>query len=184
MTDQQFVIELEGDQRAVVNADDATWLQEKLRTEPGSTRIRVRYDEDDTEGHAALGPRLRVIALGDDDEAEGHSIALNFPTRAEADAFRRRLLVTGVLAGTIALGAAGGIGLANLSSDNAGSATTVQSTVSGSDWTQAERPGTAVRDNVGGSAWSQDERPGSAVSDSAGSAADDAVPQQGGPQPR
>ena len=62
MANEQFTIDL-GDQQAVLVTDDDAWLREKLRQEPGATRIRVRYDEDEVEGHrygAGLG--VRVIA--------------------------------------------------------------------------------------------------------------------------
>lgn len=181
MSDQLFVIEL-GDQQAVIEPDDAAWLQEKMRREPGSTRLRIRYDDADTEGHAA-GSNLRVRVIADDDDTQGHAIAINFPTREDADAFRKRLLVAGVLAGTIALGAAGGIGLANMS--NTGSAGAAQSAVTGSDWSQAERPPAAVQ-SVSGSAWSADERAATTTDASSDATSDTAGegPSLGGPTPR
>ena len=91
MTDQQFVIDLGNEQRAVVEPDDAAWLQEKLRREPGSTRLEIRYDDADTEGHGGNNTKFKVIVDSDDD-TEGHAIALNFPTREEADAFRKLVL--------------------------------------------------------------------------------------------
>jgi hypothetical protein len=185
MSEQNFVIDLGDEGRAVVEADDRQWLEEKARREPGSTRLNLRYDDSDTEGHSGYrATTIRVIAEGDDD-TEGHAIAINFPTREEADAFRKRLLVTGVLAGTIALGAAGGIGLANLSSgDEAGNAGAVQSTVDGSSWTQDERQSIVTDASGGGSSWTQDERPGSAVSNDSSSATDEVQQQVRGPQPR
>jgi hypothetical protein len=186
MSEQNFVIELGDEGRAVVEADDRQWLEEKLRRQPGSTRLNLRYDDSDTEGHGLWkATTVRVIA-GDDDDTEGHAIAINFPTREEADAFRKRLIVTGVLAGTIALGAMGGIGLANLSSgDDAANAGTVQTTVDGSSWTQDERHA-VISESTGGSSWTQDERPGSAVADdgASGSASNDVEQQVRGPQPR
>ena len=182
MTDQQFVIELGDDQRAIVEGNDTAWLREKLGQQPGPMRLRVRYGDDDTEGHA-LGARvaIRVIADGDDD-TEGHAISIHFPSRADADSFRKRLLVTGVLAGTVALGAAGGIGLANMSSDQGASAGAVQTTVTGSDWSQAERRA-APAEVVPGSAWTADERPNAASSGGEASG-DEAAPPIGGPTPR
>jgi hypothetical protein len=59
MTDQQFIIDLGNEQRAVVEPDDAAWLQEKLRREPGSTRVELRYDDNDVEGHGAATPGTR-----------------------------------------------------------------------------------------------------------------------------
>jgi hypothetical protein len=115
MTEQQYVIDLGPEGRGIVDAEEVPWLHEKLR-EPGSTRVRIRATDDDTEGHGATGTLVRVL-VEDDDDTEGHAIAIHFPSREEADAFRRRLLVTGVLVGSVALGAVGGVGLANLSQD-------------------------------------------------------------------
>jgi len=121
MTDQEFIIELEDDAeghsgRGIVETDDAAWLEQKLRSDSGTKRLRVLPDNrDDTEGHAS--DILVLAMLEDEDDTEGHAIAIHFPSRAEADAFRRRLLVTGVLVGTVALGAAGGLGLSALQSD-------------------------------------------------------------------
>ena len=124
MTEQQYVIDLGTDGRAIVEADEKTWLDDKIRREPGPMRLRLRADDNDTEGH---GQSTTVsVLVGDEDDTEGHAIALHFPTIDQADAFRRRLLLTGVLVGTVALGAATGVGLANLSSD-AGSAGAAQS---------------------------------------------------------
>lgn len=147
MSDQEFVIEVEDDAEGhafhatgIVEADDTEWLAEKLRSDSGAKRLRVLPDDrDDTEGH--VSDILVRAMLEDEDDTEGHAIAIHFPSRKEADAFRRRLLVTGVLVGTVALGAAGGVGLSALQSDDgATGAGAAQSSVTGSDWTQAERP--------------------------------------------
>ncbi len=139
MSDQEFVIELDEDteghksSRGVVEAQDTEWLGDRIRRDGGKASFRVVLDdsdEADTEGHGA-GATLRV-RLADGDDTEGHAIAIHFPTRSDADAFRRRLLMTGVLAGTIALGTAGGIGLSALQSDDgagAAATTTTQSQV-------------------------------------------------------
>jgi hypothetical protein len=124
MSDQKIVIDLEDEteghkfSRGVVEPDDAEWLEERLRRDSGKTTFRVvmRDEGEDTEGHAFDGTTLRV-SLQDEDDTEGHAIAIHFPSRADADAFRRRLLVTGVLVGSVALGTAGGIGLSALQSD-------------------------------------------------------------------
>jgi hypothetical protein len=124
MSDQDFIIEIEEDTEGhryvggVVEPKDAEWLQEKLQPDHGTARVRVTLsDDDDTEGHGPGGDTLTVI-LSDEDDVEGHAIAIHFPSRADADAFRKRLLLTGVLVGTVALGAAGGIGLSALQSDS------------------------------------------------------------------
>jgi hypothetical protein len=116
MSDQEFVIELE---------PDPDWLEDKLRRD-GSTRVRIIADEDsDTEGH---GTAVLVRAIVSDGlDTEGHAISLHFPSAEEAGAFRRRLMLTGALAGTLALGAAGGYALSSIQSApadaDAGSAT-------------------------------------------------------------
>ncbi|HEY8170589.1 MAG TPA: hypothetical protein VIH24_05765 [Candidatus Limnocylindria bacterium] len=160
MSEPQYFIDLEGDQRAIVDGEDAAWLRDKLRGEPGSTRLRVRSDDDaDTEGHGATA---RIGVIVETDDTEGHAISMRFPSVEEADAFRKRLLVTGVLAGSVALGAVGGIGFANLASTDAPTAAAAGS-AAGSAWTQDERPLAAAAagsatGTAAGSAWTQDER--------------------------
>ncbi|HEY6608053.1 MAG TPA: hypothetical protein VI277_02555 [Candidatus Limnocylindria bacterium] len=163
MSEPQYFIDLEGDQRAIVDGEDAAWLRDMLRREPGSTRLRVRNDDVDTEGHGATA---RIGVIVETDDTEGHAISMRFPSVEEADAFRKRLLVTGVLAGSIALGAVGGIGLANLADNDAPTAAAA-GTAAGSAWTQDERPlaaaaAGAATGTAAGSAWTQDERPSNA----------------------
>ena len=120
-----YTIQL-GDSRAQLVPDgDTGWLDGILAGKPGSTAVRIRAageDNDDTEGHAAT-LRMRVIVETDDD-TEGHAVSVHFPTREEADAFRRRLVLGGVLAGSVALGMATGLGLSALNSDGATSIAT------------------------------------------------------------
>jgi hypothetical protein len=127
MSDKEFVIEMEEDTeghgKGIVEPEDRDWLEDRLRRDGGKTNFRISLgDEDDTVGHGLRGGPVVRVTLADEDDTEGHAIAIHFPSRAEADAFRRRLLVTGVLVGTVALGAAGGVGLSALQSD-AGPAT-------------------------------------------------------------
>lgn len=106
MTDQEYVD---------LQADDADWIRERVERRPDAARVVLRLDEDDldAEGHIA-GTTIRLQAYEDEDDTEGHAIAAHFPTREDADAFRRRLVLTGALTGTLVLGAAGGFGLANI----------------------------------------------------------------------
>ncbi len=133
MADEQYVIELEGSDteahglrlgRFTPEGDDE-WLQQALRGPgPPKLRIRVAGDADDTEGHRAeMGPFVRVMVETDDD-TEGHAISIHFPTLGEADAFRRRLLVTGLIVGTVALGATVGTALADQGSSGAAAGAT------------------------------------------------------------
>jgi hypothetical protein len=125
VTDQAILIELDDDTEGhatlprYVEPDDADWLEDRLRRDSGRTNFRIKLsDPDDTEGHALSGARTVRVLVEDDDDTEGHAITVHFPTPAEADAFRRRLMLTGVLVGTLALGAAGGAGLSALQSDD------------------------------------------------------------------
>ena len=124
MADDEYQVTLEGPDteghaRRLTFApeSDDEWLREKLGSD-GKTRVRIRAadDEDDAEGHAArVSNTLRVIVETDDD-TEGHAISIHFPSREEADLFRRRLLATGVLVGAVAIGATAGGALADRAS--------------------------------------------------------------------
>jgi hypothetical protein len=158
VSDQAFVIELDEDteghsaQRGIVEPDDADWLEDRLRRDSGKTHFRITLsDADDTEGHALSGaPTVRVM-VEDDDDTEGHAIAVHFPTRTEADAFRKRLMLTGVLVGTMALGAAGGVGLSALQTDDgtAGAAGSVATQVGPMDVHEAPAFGINAAPQVG-----------------------------------
>jgi hypothetical protein len=85
----------------------------KRRGEPGSTHVEIApASEADTQGHAS-GFAMSVIVRpsGDGDDTEGHAVSLHFPTPAEADAFRRRLLATGLIVGTVTVAALGATAL-------------------------------------------------------------------------
>ena len=146
---------------------DQEWLDRILAQKPGSAEVSIRLaDEDDadTEGHGqGTGNRFRVIVESDDD-TEGHAISIHVPSREDADAFRKRLLVTGVLVGSVALGAGAGIGLSSFSANDAGSAgAAAVSGAEGSAWTADERAGlaaAAATEAGSGSAWTADERAG------------------------
>jgi hypothetical protein len=118
MTDQDLVIELEPDDThghvALRVTDDDGWLKERLGRDQGA-RIALKTTDDDVEGHAT-GTAV-VLRAFDDEDTEGHAIAVHFPTLQEADAFRRRLLLTGVIVGSVALGAAAGAGVASIPAD-------------------------------------------------------------------
>jgi hypothetical protein len=69
-------------------------------------------EESDVEGHLRSSAVSITIQL-DDDDVEGHAMSVHFPSSAEADRFRRRLMAVGLLAGTIAIGSAGAAVIAN-----------------------------------------------------------------------
>jgi hypothetical protein len=129
----------------------------------GETKVRVApKDEDDTEGHA-LGTTVNVRAILDDDDTEGHAISLHFPTRKEADAFRRRLLAAGALTGAIAIGTVGAVGLANLPAGEgaAGSGQTAVTQAGPMDVHEAPAFGIGAASGAAGEGmdWTQPERP-------------------------
>ena len=69
-------------------------------------------EESDVEGHLRSAAVSITIQL-DDDDVEGHAMSVHFPSVAEADRFRKRLIAVGLLAGTIAIGSAGAAVIAN-----------------------------------------------------------------------
>ncbi len=104
----------EGHVRFFVDLRDEDRFLEALRKrrgEPGSTRVEIAAaDEADTQGHAtSLATAVIVRPAGDD--TEGHALSLHFPTTEEAAAFRRRLLATGLIVGTVTIAAVGATAL-------------------------------------------------------------------------
>ena len=90
-------------------SQDRIRLAEMTRRSPGGP-VRLRLDgRQDVSGHTATEDPtvVRVLVQDDDLDTEGHAISLRLPTVDEAEAFRRQLLLTGVLIGTVVLGGAG-----------------------------------------------------------------------------
>ncbi len=77
-------------------------------------------DEADVEGHWRSSSVTIDVLL--DDDTEGHAMSLHFPSVEEADRFRRRLMAVGLLAGTLAIGSAGAMAIANAPSISTGQA--------------------------------------------------------------
>jgi hypothetical protein len=67
--------------------------------------VTIRPPAQDTAGQALDGWTVDVIVAADD--TEGQAMTLRFPSAAGAAEFRRRLLITGALAGTIVAASAG-----------------------------------------------------------------------------
>ena len=129
MDDKNVLIAIddaEGHQfQGVVAPQDTGWIEERLRSDAGIGSLRIQPDEaDDVEGSALLGATTVRVYVTPDDDVEGHAISVQFPSRADADAFRKRLMLTGALVGSVALGAVGGTALSSLQQDSdAGSLT-------------------------------------------------------------
>lgn len=104
----------EGHVRFFVDLKDEDRFLEALRKrrgEPGSTRVELApADEADTQGHATP-LATAVIVRPEGDDTEGHAISLHFPTTEQATAFRRRLLATGLIVGTVTIAAVGATAL-------------------------------------------------------------------------
>jgi hypothetical protein len=104
-----------------------------LRRRGGRARVDVMPDQAaDTEGHALLPLADVLLRISDEDDTEGHAISVHFPSAREADEFRKRLLLAGVLAGTVALGA---VAVANIPVSQGGA-----SVVSGTSISDAAGP--------------------------------------------
>lgn len=186
MTDQELLIDLDDVEghAGLRITDDSGWLKERLGRDPEARRVTLKAADDDTEGHA-IGTSVSLRVFADDDDTEGHAISVHFPTRDDADAFRRRLLLTGVLAGTIAVGTVAGVGLANLPADDAGTGSAaVSGSAAGMDWTQMERPITGAGISAAGTSeydWTDMERP---ITAPAAEEAPDIESDTKGPAPR
>jgi hypothetical protein len=147
MSDEPIVIKIEGDDTqghasAIQwTSDDEAWIKELSDSEK-QVRIRIPAD-DDTEGHAASAT-VSVVVTADDDDTEGHAISLHFPSAREANDFRRKLMATGLITATVAIGVVGGAALA---SSPAGDAATDAGAVSQA---QVSNLGQYDVDNMGG----------------------------------
>jgi hypothetical protein len=126
MSDERIVIKIEGDDTQGHSSaiewtsDDEAWIKELSESEK---RVRIRIPaEGDTEGHAASAPAtVSVVVAADDDDTEGHAISLHFPSAQEANDFRRKLVATGLITATIAIGVVGGAALASSAAGDLGS---------------------------------------------------------------
>jgi hypothetical protein len=128
MADQQYQIALDdvdGRETLTFTSDDDQ-LRDILRRGGPQPRFSLRLSEEsDTEGHGATSV-LSIAAVLTDDDTEGHAISLRFPSREEADAFRRRLLAAGVLVGAVTVSGVGAAALTSQApSDASGAASTV-----------------------------------------------------------
>ena len=105
-----------------LTAEDQEWLAERLRQLPDG-RIRLRLeDEQDVSGHAFEDATLvRVVIDVEDEDTVGHAMSIRLPSAEEANAFRRRMLLTGVLVGTVVLGSAGATVAVSHSGDSSAS---------------------------------------------------------------
>ena len=84
------------------------------RRRPKVTVVPTPGGEQDVEGHTFAGTlRTVLVHVRVGDSGTSQPVRVNFPTAGEADHFRRNLLATGVLAGTLALGTFGAASLAN-----------------------------------------------------------------------
>ena len=108
-----FGIQLQGAGEGVLsisfaNAQEQANFMAALQRRGGRARVDLVPDQDaDVEGHSLLPLADVRLRITDEDDTEGHAISIHFPSAKEADDFRRRLVLAGVLAGTVALGAVG-----------------------------------------------------------------------------
>jgi len=123
------------DVTAVLDEAGQAWLKSAMA---GKAAIEVQLrpsEEDDVRAHAVDGGVLVRVTIGggEDDDVEGHAMSLHFPSMEAARDFERRLLATGLIAGTVAVSIVGvGVssqthtGAGSISAPLAGDAPTVQ----------------------------------------------------------
>lgn len=108
-------------------------------------QVKVDPIEDaDTEGHVLASKAVVSLRiLDDEDDTEGHAIAVHFPTAGEARDFRNKLMVTGAIVGSVTIAGLGvGAGLnqiPNVGAPSGGSGTEVSDS-----WARMGVPGTAA----------------------------------------
>ena len=104
----QFIVELDDGQEAVIaETVEAERLLRARLPEGDNLRTRIAISGGhDVEGHAASSDTV-AVTLEIEGDTEGHALSLRFPTPQAARDFEKRMLATGVLVGTIAVGAVG-----------------------------------------------------------------------------
>lgn len=84
------------------------------KTRPKVTVLPAPRGDQDVEGHTFAGTlRSVLVHVRVGESGEPQAVRVHFPSTGEAEHFRRNLLATGVLAGTLALGTFGAASLAN-----------------------------------------------------------------------
>jgi hypothetical protein len=161
MSDTQIAIKVAGEDTQLNasaiqwNSEAETWIKE---VSASGKPVRIRSPEDtDTEGHMS-GTAVTVVVAEDDDDVEGHAFSIHFPSAQEANDFRRRLMVAGVITASIAVSAAGGAALGTAASGIAANANNASAITSQYDpanlggTLQAPQAGTGQYDpaNLGG----------------------------------
>jgi hypothetical protein len=110
-------------------------------------QMRVQIDpvEDaDTEGHVLASKAVVSLRiLDDEDDTEGHAIAVHFPTAGDARDFRNKLIMTGAIVGSVTLAGLGvGAGLSQI--PNVGAPGGASGTEVSDSWSRMGVPGTAA----------------------------------------
>lgn len=100
----------EVDVQAIVDGPAETWLRSAMAGKQ-AIEVELRPSEDD-DVRAHLGSDQSVIVTvtyrgGEDDDVEGHAMSLRFPSMEAARDFERKLLATGLIAGTVAVSIVG-----------------------------------------------------------------------------
>ena len=94
---------------ALIDAADAAIIErvERFLASGGQPAVMIRPSDNDATGHVLVAtPDLEVEVLIDDD-TEGHTLNLHFPTAQAARDFQLKLIATGVLAGTLVVAGVG-----------------------------------------------------------------------------
>jgi hypothetical protein len=112
MSAQEMIFPIRLDDGSIAEA--RTWDPESAKTfrklieDPTYGReLRVRAVEPpDTMGHALAEDTITVIVRQEDD-LEGHTMSLHFPSAEDAKRFQKRLIISGALAASLVVGVGG-----------------------------------------------------------------------------
>ena len=111
MSAQELIYTLQLDDGTAVearaaDAESAERLRKAVK-DPAPKRLWVKEaPAADTAGHVLANDAL-ALSITIEGDVEGHTMTLRFPSAADAREFQKRLLITGVLAASLAVGAVG-----------------------------------------------------------------------------
>jgi hypothetical protein len=93
---------------STANPESEARLRALIAERGPALRIRLSTPSDfDVSGHTLSAASVTLDVLDDEDDTEGHSISLHFPSVEDAKHFEQRMIATGAIVGTLVIGGSG-----------------------------------------------------------------------------